>query len=75
MKWLHSEVRVFKLAFEPVDDILNTDFKYVRFLHFGIYTFNIASCGHFVFSGDFAKLAITFADVDRFYRNSLLCFQ
>jgi len=35
----------------------------------------VASSGQFVFWGDLAKLAITFADVERFYFNLLVCLQ
>jgi len=36
---------------------------------------NVANSGHFMFSGDLAKLAITYAHVDRFYCNLVLCLQ
>jgi len=52
MKQPGSDVHVFKL--EYLENILNTDSKYVCLLHF-------------MFSGELAKLAVTFADVDRFY--------
>jgi len=46
----------------------DTDFKYVRLLRLTITCLNVAKyCRHFMFSGDLAKLAVTFAGVDRFY--------
>jgi len=67
MKQSHSDVHVFKLAFEHEENILNTDFKYVLIMHFTVTCLNVVNSVHFMFSGDLAKLAITFADVDGFY--------
>jgi len=72
MKQSGSDFHVFKLAFEHVDDISNTDFKYVWLLHFNIHMFNNANSGHFMFSCDLAILAITFF---RFYWNLVTCLQ
>jgi len=34
---------------------------------------NVAISGRFVFSGELAKLAVTFADADRFYSDLVIC--
>jgi len=66
MKQSGSDVHVCKLAFEHVDNVLKTGFKCVWFLHFTVTYLNVASSGHFMFSGDLAKFAVTFVDVDIF---------
>jgi len=35
----------------------------------------VAYSGHFLFWGDLTKLAITIANVDRFYLNLVICLQ
>jgi len=67
MKQSGSVIHVFKLAVEHAEDILNTDFKYVRLLHLDSHMSVVDNSGHFMFSGDLAKPAITIADVDTFY--------
>jgi len=49
MKQSRSDVHVFKLAYELMENILNTDFKYVWLLHFTVSCLNVANSGHFVF--------------------------
>jgi len=36
---------------------------------------NVSNSGHFMFSGDLAKLAITFADIDRLCQSFISCLQ
>jgi len=62
----YNDVHVIKLTFEHVEDILNTVFKFVSLLHLPVTCVDVVNSGHFMFSGDLAKLAITFAVVDRF---------
>jgi len=57
MKRSGSGVHVFQLAFEHMEDILNTDFKYVCL---------VAYSGHLCFCY-LTKPAITIAGVNRFY--------
>jgi len=75
MKQSGSDVHVFKLVFEHVEAILNTDFKYVWLLHLTVTCLNVDTSRHFMFSSELAKLALTFADVDRFYWNLVICMQ
>jgi len=44
-------------------------------LHFTVTCISVFSSGHFIFFVDFAKLAVTFAVVDRFYWNLVICLQ
>jgi len=46
MKQSGSDVHVFKLAFEHVEEILNIDFKYVWVLYFTVTCLNVVSSGH-----------------------------
>jgi len=64
MKQSDSDVHIFTLAFQHVDTMLNIDFKY-RLLHLTVTCLNVANSGYFMFSGELAKLAVTFEDVDR----------
>jgi len=59
-------VHVFKLAFEHVEDILNSDFKYVWLLHFDSDTSGTDNSRHSMFFGELAKLLqalIDFTDI------------
>jgi len=75
MKQSDSDVHVFKLAFECVGNSLNADFKCVWLLHFTVTCLNVVNSGHFVFSGDLAKLVVRFADVGRFYWDLVICLR
>jgi len=67
MKQSGSDVHVFQLALEHVEDILKTDFNMFDLFTLTVTCLNVANSGHFMFSSDLAKLAVTFADVGRFY--------
>jgi len=45
------------------------DCKYVRVLHCTVTCLNVVNSGHFMFSGDIVKVAVTYANVDGLYRN------
>jgi len=47
----------------------------IDFCSLTVTCFNVANSGHFMFSGDLAKLAVTFADVDKFHWNLVFCLQ
>jgi len=67
MKQPDSSARVFEIAVEYLENILNTDFEYVRLLHFAVTRLNGVNGGHFMFSSELTKRAASFADVGRFY--------
>jgi len=68
-----SDLHVFHLAFEHADDILNTSDFWL--LHLTVTCPNVANCGHFMFLAELVKLTVTFADVDRFYWNLMICLR
>ena len=79
MKRSGSGVHVFELAFEHMEDILNTNFSYIWYLYRGTltqsYVCAVACSGHFCFGGDLTKPSIAMASVDRFYLNLVVCLQ
>jgi len=61
-----SGVCLFKLAFEHIENILNTYLNMFDFCAL-IIMFRLAHIGHFMYWGDLAKHDVTFEDGVRFY--------
>ena len=77
MKRSGSGIYVLELAFEHMEDILNTYFSYVWYLNRRTLQQSyvwVAYSGH-LFWGDLTKPAITIAGVDGFYWNLVICLQ
>jgi len=66
-------IHVVELAFEHAENILNAKFNMIDSALWLSHLCDLANSGHFVFWGDLTKLAITIADIDRFYWNLVIC--